>query len=95
MTDPTTGWLIAHHSSQPANNCRGDPTGSGHSGAPCCPPKTEKSPGPTSSCEHYAEVWRVVSRDGRGDAWDAPEPFLTTPSSFTRNRPLQLRNKQW
>lgn len=90
MTDPTTGWLIAHHSSQPAHDCVGDPTNSGHNGPPCCPANTLLSPGPSTSCEHYAEIWRVVSKDGKGDTWEPPVPFLRTPSSFSRNRPIQL-----
>lgn len=90
MTDPATGWLIAHHSSQPASNCVGDPTNSGHNGPPCCPANTLLSPGPSTSCEHYAEIWRVVSKDGKGETWEPPVPFLRTPSSFSRNRPIQL-----
>ena len=95
MTDPKTGWLIAHHSSQPASNCRGDPTNSGHNGSPCCPANTLLSPGPSTSCEHYAEIWRVVSKDGKGETWEEPRPFLSTPASFSRNRPIQLSGGEW
>ena len=95
MSDPKTGWLVAHHSSQPASDCVGDPTNSGHNGQPCCPAHTLVSPGPSTSCEHYAQIWRVVSKDGKGETWEQPVPWLTTPSSFSRNRPLQLSGGEW
>ena len=85
FSDPATGYLYAHHASSPPSDCKGDPTGMGKG---CCG-------GLPGGCQAFSNIWRVVSKDGRGDTWEMPEDFFDVNSSITRNRPVQLSTGKW